>query len=185
LHSSEWPADEPRRTLAELRVNPYPENLETMCVESFTIDPRSGQYIWVPVLRSSIHRVPCNVVDRHDSGKEGVMPKYTVEMLVGGGDDQDTDTDHTIIVQQVPHEWVILTDQVKSADWHMPNAFRHKIMIPDEIFPDVWKNKLTGEGLEPSKSSHVKSMMKPSTTTSSSAPAGAKAAASLGGKDEL
>ena len=36
---------------------------------------------------------------------------------------------------------IYLVDKVKTADWHMPNAFRHTIMIPDEIMPEGWKNK--------------------------------------------
>jgi hypothetical protein len=185
MHSTEWPEDEPLRTEVELQDNPYPSNLETMCVGSYSIDPRSGEFVWVPVLRPATRRLPCTVLERHDSVRDGVMPTYRVEMLLGN--DEATDSDHTIIVDQVPHEWVFLTDQVKSADWHMPNTFRHTIMIPDEIFPDVWKNKVTGEGLEPSKKPPVKSIMKQSSsTTSGSAPAGARAAASRhGGMDEL
>jgi hypothetical protein len=28
---------------------------------------------------------------------------------------------------------------------HLPNAFRHSLMIPDEIFPDTWKNTIVAD----------------------------------------
>jgi hypothetical protein len=27
-----------------------------------------------------------------------------------------------------------------SADWHLPNAFRHIIKIPDDVMPEAWRN---------------------------------------------
>ena len=192
MHSTEWPADEPLRTEIEQDANPYPDNLELMCVGSYTVDSRTGGHVWAPVLRASHRRVPCQVLERHEPIKEGVMPKYRVEMVVGT--DDETNKDETLIVDQVPHEWVFLTDRVKSADWHMPNTFRHPIMIPDEIFPDIWKNKLTGDGLQTSNRAIFKAVKLPTGTVntdapvgvkiSGAAPAGARAAA-LGGMEEL
>ncbi|CAB9501646.1 Guanylate cyclase [Seminavis robusta] len=188
VHSSEWPHDEPLRTEAEQETNPYPDNLETMCVESYMKDPRTMAYKWIPVLRKSYFRVACTVLERHEPKKEGKQHSYRVEMLIGV--DEATGEDQTIIVDRVPHKWIFLTDKVKSADWHMPNTFRHTIAIPDEIFPPAWKNKLTGEGMDiPPPKKKPAATMKPS-TISSGAPAGAKAAGAPAGarasaKEEL
>ena len=140
VHSSEWPADEPLRTAMEQRENPYPENLELMCVESYHKNAATGEYIWSTVLRPSSDRVPCEILERHaPSPAHGNMPLYKVELYLGNDDDDD-ESATTIIIDQVPHANIYLTDVVKSADWHMPNVFRHPIGIPDDLLPDIWKN---------------------------------------------
>lgn len=141
VHSSEWPADEPLRTEQEQDTNPYPDNLETMCVESYRRDSK-GKYEWLPVLRQNNLRVPCHVLARHKA--EGLEPTYQVELFVG--EDEATGEEISIVVDRVPHKWVFLTDKVKTADWHMPNTFRHVIGIPDDVMPEVWKNLKTVDG---------------------------------------
>jgi hypothetical protein len=31
-------------------------------------------------------------------------------------------------------------DDLLTQDWHLEGAFRHEIMIPDDMFPESWKN---------------------------------------------
>ena len=31
-------------------------------------------------------------------------------------------------------------DKAFSQDWHLPHAFRHEIMIPDDVMPRSWLN---------------------------------------------
>jgi hypothetical protein len=157
VHSTAWPGDEPLRTEEELPENPYPENLETMCVESYR-KSSAHRYSWLPVLRPSNERVPCTVVKRTDPADKQSADEtksnytYAVEMFVGF--DEETEEDIKILVEGVPHNWIFLTDKVKTADWHMPNTFRHAIAIPDDIFPAVWKNKKGGTGSSSSKTGH-------------------------------
>ena len=147
VHSTEWPHDEPLRTKEELLENPYPDNLETMCVESYR-KSHGHRYQWLPVLRPSNERVHCNVlkrsdpVDKSSSDESKNQHTYAVEMLVGY--DEAEDSDINIIVEGVPQKWIFLTDKVKTADWHMPNTFRHSIAIPDDIIPEAWKNLKNG-----------------------------------------
>ena len=47
-----------------------------------------------------------------------------------------------IVVQNVPIEGIDLMDDLLTQDWHLEGAFRHEIMIPDDLFPELWKNKV-------------------------------------------
>jgi len=51
-----------------------------------------------------------------------------------------------ILVQGVDSEGIALYDKAFSSDWHMPNAFRHYIAIPDDVIPEAWLN---GPGFDP------------------------------------
>jgi hypothetical protein len=50
-------------------------------------------------------------------------------------------------------------DDLLTQDWHLEGAFRHEIMIPDDMFPESWKNKVDTdaqeEGVEAGDSSIV------------------------------
>jgi hypothetical protein len=128
VHASEWRG--PLLTEAEEKETPYPPNLMTLCTESYSRD-ESGGFVFVPALRETAVRVHCSVVDRTQN--EGGEYTYTVRYR--------RDRNDTLIVKNVPKDGVELVDRLKTADWHMQNAFRHEIMIPDDIFPESWKNR--------------------------------------------
>jgi hypothetical protein len=43
-------------------------------------------------------------------------------------------------VEELPREAFVFTDKIKSTDQFLPNAFRHHIGVPDDMFPDTWMN---------------------------------------------
>jgi hypothetical protein len=43
--------------------------------------------------------------------------------------------------ENVPRSALSFFDKPGRTDMHLPNAFRHMIGIPDEIFPKQWKNR--------------------------------------------
>jgi hypothetical protein len=45
------------------------------------------------------------------------------------------------LVKDVPREAFVFVDRPSTSDMALPNAFRHDIRIPDELFPEAWKNK--------------------------------------------
>lgn len=112
------------KTPSEYQDDPYPPNLVTVCAESYR---RQGdKYVFVPVLRDWKVYVPCEVVSRNHGNR------YTVRLDIGG---------KTITVYHVPQpDGVRLVDRAYSQDWHLSNAFRHKIMIPDDMLPQSWRN---------------------------------------------
>ena len=58
---------------------------------------------------------------------------YTVEIEHG---------EKKVIVRDVPRDdnGVELVDKAYSQMWHMKNAFRNKMYIPDDMFPESWMN---------------------------------------------
>lgn len=114
-----------------------------MCVESYTQDDE-GMYWYLPALTESPHRVYCRVLRRTNRGDDEDAddddeeePLYMVEMDL---------PDSKIVVQDVDSDGIFLYDKAYSADWHLPNVFRHEIMIPDDIMPPAWLN---GPGYDP------------------------------------
>jgi len=46
-----------------------------------------------------------------------------------------------ILLENLPRRAFEFQDRPHTEDLFLPNAFRHDIRIPDDIFPDSWKNK--------------------------------------------
>ena len=129
VHRTEWPEDY-IRTLSEQEVSPYPDNLVVTCLESYG-ETNHGTFTFLPVLNELPQRVYCRAVKRSKSKPY----KYEVEM-----DIQIENKPYTIVVENVPEEGIFLYEKAFAADWHLPNSFRHEIMIPDDIFPELWQN---------------------------------------------
>lgn len=75
----------------------------------------------------------CKLVSRVEDGQGSYL--YTVETLLSS----DGRTFEGI-VQNVPHVAVAVVDAAYTSDLHLVDAFRHPIGIPDEIFPQNWRN---------------------------------------------
>jgi hypothetical protein len=105
--------------------------------------------------------VYCNVLERkqYKSEADGTVDNnegnpsltlYVVAMQVGSARDDRVeessdadevgDTDEWIVVERVPREEIFVYDRAFSADWHLPNVFRHPMMIPDDVMPLAWMN---------------------------------------------
>jgi len=153
VHRTEW--TEPHlRTLTEEK---YPDNLITLCTVSYQRQ-EEGVNLWIPLLRTTNERKYCDVIERYTQPGEESSYLYTVRIHMNNHDDSNDDDDETnndddetndddqeesiLIVRDVPSPTgVELVDKLHSADFHLPQAFRHYIQIPDDILPDAWKNK--------------------------------------------
>lgn len=129
IHRSEWP-EAHIRTVSEQKTTPYPENLVVMCIDSYG-DSGEGTFKFLPPLFDDQSRVYCRALKRSKT----TPYKYEVEMDV-----QIDGKSHKIVVEDVTAEGIFLYERAFAADWHLPNSFRHEIMIPDDIFPEIWKN---------------------------------------------
>lgn len=126
VHSSKYHVEE-LKTTSERREDPYPPNMVTVCPQSFR--RQDTKYVFVPVLRDWKKYVPCEVLSRTRGGK------YVVKL-------SPLDGSESVTVYNVPYpEGIRLVDKAYSQDWHLPQSFRHKIQIPDDIFPEIWKNR--------------------------------------------
>lgn len=145
MSRSEWP-EKYIRTIDEAE---YPDNLVTLCIESYTTSDDDTSY-WLPVLVETPHRVYCRALERFESertsddeddndnniAKKGTATyTYTVELDVTVGSESTK-----IVVHDVPEEGIFLLDRAYSQDWHLPQAFRHEIMLPDHLMPPAWHN---------------------------------------------
>jgi hypothetical protein len=147
VHRSDWPEDHVR-TVDE---GPYPENLVTVCVESYTsaADPDDDDgalvHSWAQPMSETPHRVYCRALERtskakdeeeDDEDEETEAYVYKVELDV----EVDGEPPKKVVVDGVPSTGIFLVDRAYSQDWHLPRAFRHEIMIPDDLLPDAWRN---------------------------------------------
>lgn len=75
----------------------------------------------------------CDLLDRQDDGAGSY--NYTVQTKM-----QSQGEIQVAQVNNVPHVAVTLVDKPYTSDKHMIDAFRHYIGIPDEIFPQTWRD---------------------------------------------
>lgn len=90
----------------------------------------------------------CRVLLRHDDNK------YTVEVFhrerwLNNNDIYERIHDTPLcILFDVPRDAMFFRDKVYARDHHQPWSFRHDMRLPDEIFPDIWKNQRSKEDLK-------------------------------------
>lgn len=63
---------------------------------------------------------------------------YSGVYVINGDDDKPVNKKF----EDMPREAFVFMDLPYTADFHLPNVFRHDMRIPDEIFPERWKNVL-------------------------------------------
>lgn len=61
---------------------------------------------------------------------------YTAAILIP----DDEGEDETVLIEDMPREAFSFEDRSYTSDLFLDNAFRHDIRIPDDMFPDAWKN---------------------------------------------
>jgi SET domain len=154
-------------TTTELESQPYPPNLHTLCLESFTrtttmpatSDPQQRQqqeaetfYVWIDPMLNTHRRAYCHVVARRvrELLNGGYEYEYDIDLLWKLTDAQakkssadttaPTPSERWIRVFNVPFDGIGIYDKAFSTDWHLHNAFRHEIMIPDDMMPKSWQN---------------------------------------------
>jgi len=121
------------RTPEELEEEPYPWNLHTLCTDFYTIpeDEEIGVYTKPYNNEGISNLLPCRVLERFFEDEKYT---YTVELQMSEED--------VVIVQGFPQdpEGVFIYDKAYSPMWHMKEAFRHKLFVPDDVFPENWMN---------------------------------------------
>uniref|UniRef100_A0A7S4IRF2 Uncharacterized protein n=1 Tax=Odontella aurita TaxID=265563 RepID=A0A7S4IRF2_9STRA len=101
---------------------------------------------------------PCDVIRRADErndSESSVRPAndfYEARVRVEAEEEDDDDDDddevkmamikRTVVMSQIPQSAIFFVDRPYTTDQAMRGAFRHEIEIPDDIFPDVWKDQL-------------------------------------------
>jgi hypothetical protein len=139
------------KTIHEQAQHPYPHSIVTSCfyplIEDEGMLDNSGKYsddhdVIVQQFRGLDAQVPdymvvrpCRILERSPENF------YTVQLLHPPDAVVDKIPDsHMVLVQQLPRDAITFTDFYYTSDIHLPNAFRHEMMLPDGLFPDEWRN---------------------------------------------
>ena len=122
------------RTAEEQELDPYPDNLQIRCHSALLQAADSkAEYVWSQV----DYGFPCIVVDRFVEEGDNAHDLYTVKCEW----DEDEDNVVTWFTRtDVPRSALRFFDLPYTTDLQQPTAFRHEIGIPDEIFPERWRN---------------------------------------------
>lgn len=125
------------RTEEEQEADPYPSNLLLRC-PSRLIGNRTSSNVRRLFKRMKWPSndklgMKCHVFEREQYGDQAYYVVQVVDSETG-----DSQTRQFIKMIDAPH----------STDWHLPKSFRHWIGIPDEIFPDAWRKKRKGNGVD-------------------------------------
>jgi len=65
---------------------------------------------------------------------------YTLVLSLEGDEDDAHEPEDDYIVKNVPRKALSFYQRNYQSDLFIKGVFRHEMMIPDEIFPDAWKN---------------------------------------------
>eukprot|EP00978_Attheya_sp_CCMP212_P040573 scaffold222682_cov45-Attheya_sp.AAC.1 len=154
----------------ERLLGPYPKNVYLGCFYDFSTakDEHSGEqtrqmfddfvnasaisdlevevwdtlaYTWIETprtysIRQNLHECQVLVRDerkRNASTTSSAQHLYKVLVIHVNGNDER-------LVKLVPRESIVFLDRPYTSEEHLPNAFRHEIGIPDEIFPTSWND---------------------------------------------
>jgi hypothetical protein len=90
---------------------------------------------------------PCKVIARQYDDSEKASYLVRVFNRHDMGEDAKIQITREHYVQRVPRSAILYVDKPYTSDAHHPNAFRHEIGIPDEIFPTAWKDMASGSSL--------------------------------------
>jgi hypothetical protein len=127
--NAEFP-DSILRTEEEQAADPYPPNLELRCHKGLFNAAGKTDFTW----HINDVGLPCRVLFR-DVYKDRVL--YTVELEFAHGQ-KVTRSQRA----DVPRQSLAFVDVPGTTDMHQPNAFRHPVGIPDDMYPEHWKDKM-------------------------------------------
>jgi hypothetical protein len=143
-------ASDPVRTEQEQKSHPYPDHIQVRAHHLLqqrrvmTPESENGRYTW----GVTHYGLPAKIMERFGNQSSQQHSYYTVQIGIVGqaaASDmwtRDREANVTWVRRQnVPRSALSFFDKPGRTDMHLPYAFRHVIGIPDEIFPEQWKNR--------------------------------------------
>lgn len=116
------------RTIEEQLGDPYPDNLELRChheSNSFVASEARPKVEWT----LADVGYECDVLARIRFGDNFVY-NVTIRDTIGGAKN----------VSGLTRDFLLFLDRPYTTDMHLPWAFRHKMMLPDDMVPQIWRN---------------------------------------------
>jgi hypothetical protein len=145
VYPAEMDDNEPLRTLDEQKTQPYPSNLHLACYTRSSYDRRPGTSMkWVqPDFPWPEGSRNCEILKRVHNDETG-EDLYDV-ILNFDRMQPDADLNLTraerIVDTGVPRHAIRWVERVYEQDVHLPNVFRHPIMMPDDMVPPTWRGR--------------------------------------------
>jgi hypothetical protein len=145
-------ASDPVRTEEEQKSHPYPDHIQVRAHQLLqqrretTPESENGRYTW----GITHYGLPAKILERfvNGDGRAQQHSYYTVQIGIvsqaAASDMRTRDREANVTWvrrENVPRSALSFFDKPGRTDMHLPNAFRHVIGIPDDIFPEQWKNR--------------------------------------------
>jgi hypothetical protein len=141
---------DPVRTEQEQKSHPYAEHIQVRAHPSLqkrretTPESENGRYTW----GTTRYGLPAKSLERfvNENGTAQQHSYYTIQIGIvsqaAASDRRTRDREANVTWvrrENVPRSALSFFDKPGRTDMHLPNAFRHVIEIPDDIFPERWK----------------------------------------------
>jgi hypothetical protein len=131
-----------RSVYEELAEKLYPDNVQMMCdtscqseadeVMAHYKDGTLEDYLW----ETDAAWWPCSVLRSQLDEENNGEYLYTIHLFQY----ENGNPSNGFLIENVPREIFHWTDKPGTSDSFLSNAFRHDIRIPDDIFPQSWRN---------------------------------------------
>jgi hypothetical protein len=142
VSARDWVLGHPRsilRTALEQTAVPYADNMEMRCLNEIadqSLTSEQAEKLWT-IDQSG---VACDVVDRtvDEDGQVFYQVEFAFTVM-----DEVTEIEHMLewrLSGWIVREAISFWDKPYSSDLFLEGVFRHPIGIPDEIFPDAWRD---------------------------------------------
>jgi len=138
----------------ELEKVPYADNVFTSCFYRYSdnaaaalnLNQRTHSAVttfeWKQTrgIFEMTHLRPCKILQRQRDAKGKLMYTVQIQNRFGLAPVERLPPKAVHIVTNVPRHAVRFSDKIYTTDQHLEYAFRHEIGVPDELFPDAWKD---------------------------------------------
>jgi SET domain len=126
---------EPLRTVFEALEDPYPDNVVLTMNKAFLNERfRKKKSPLAESIMDDHEYVKCEILRRRDANANAKERDGEYFYAVAYSLDGDR------LVEDVPRQAFKFDDLPSTTDIYISNAFRHDIRIPDDLFPETWKN---------------------------------------------
>ena len=145
-------------TSREQQSLPYPDNIQTMC--RYRLPKKLERNANVTKLWNKSHASgklhPCEILSKsatqissQNGGGQSTLYLYTAKILenksfLGQFGDEDklpgVPRRRSFTLTGMPRAAIQFGNKLYSNDIFLPNSFRHEIVVPDDVWPESWKN---------------------------------------------
>jgi hypothetical protein len=128
---------QPFRTLEEQQNEPYSQNLHSVCMTKNWDRERYSVMKWKkPIYDFPRNLVYCSILERSMNNRTKEF-EYTVALNFHSQNPESMELNRYVDTH-VPHWAISFVDKPYMSDLHLPNSFRHPIVLPNHMAKSVW-----------------------------------------------